>query len=475
MTDTSDHAAADHTATDHAAATLAAAAEAAEAAAPRSKRVRLGGSYRKLYVATALSNIGDGMAGIAYPWLASAITRNPLLVALVAGVQRLPWLFFTLPAGVITDRVDRRKAMVAMDTLRGVLTVVVALAVLGEQDVLPAPDELAGVTGTRTGLYLLLLAATLLLGCAEVLRDNCNQTFLPSIVPAEHLEHANGRIWSIEAAANTFIGPPIGSLLLLAAFSAPFFVDAGSFFVAAALVALIPGMFRAERPEHAFSGTWREELGEGVRWLWHHPLLRAMAIILGLMNMAGMISGSILVLYAQDVLHVTPLTFTLMGFGFAVGAIVGGHVAPWMSKRFGSGTCLAITLGSGAVAQTMIGLMTWWPLVAVLFAVGTLLGSTWNVITVSLRQTIIPPHLLGRVNSVYRFFAWGMMPIGAAIGGSVVWIADQYTSREMALRSVWFVDGGISLVLFLAGRRWLTTERLEAARAAGVVQEPAQA
>ena len=82
---------------------------------PKQPRVRLGSSYRKLYAATTLSNIGDGMSGIAYPWLATAITRNPVLVAVVAAAQRLPWLVFTLPAGVITDRVDRKKAMVAMD------------------------------------------------------------------------------------------------------------------------------------------------------------------------------------------------------------------------------------------------------------------------------------------------------------------------------------------------------------------------
>ena len=315
-------------------------------------RVRLGSNYRKLYVATALSNIGDGMAGIAYPWLATAITRNPVLVACVAVAQRLPWLIFTLPAGVITDRVDRRRAMVMMDALRCALSLLIAIAVLGQQSALPAPADVSSVVGTRTGLYLLLLLATLLLGSAEVLRDNCGQTFMPSIVAPEHLERANGRMWSIESVANTFIGPPLGSLLLLVAFSAPFFVDAGSFFAAAALVALIPGSFRAHRPEvadDAAAPSWRNELKEGVRWLWGHHLLRSMAIILGLMNLASSLSGAMFVLFAQDVLGITPLTFTIMGFGFAVGAIVGGYAAPWMSKTLGSGTCLQLTLATSAV------------------------------------------------------------------------------------------------------------------------------
>ncbi len=437
-------------------------------------RPRLGANYRKLYTATALSNIGDGMSGIAYPWLASAVTRNPLLVALVAAAQRLPWLVFTLPAGVITDRVDRKKAMVLMDGLRFMFTLLVAFAVLVQQDTLPAPDEVRNVVGTRVGLYVLLVIATLLLGCAEVLRDNCGQTFMPSIVHAEHLERANGRMWAIEGAANTFIGPPIGSLLLMAAFSAPFFVDAGSFFAAAALVFLIPGTFRAERPAVAPDApppNWKHELAEGVRWLRHNRLLWAMAIILGLMNMATNLSGAVFVLFAQDVLKVSPLTFTIMGFGFAIGGIVGGYAGPWMSKRFGSGTCLAITLASEAIAQSVVGALSWWPLVGIVFGIGAIMGSTWNVITVSLRQTIIPPHLLGRVNSVYRFFAWGMIPIGAVLGGLVVQIVDGFASAEMALRSVWFVSGGIHAVLFVFGRKLLTTERLEAARAAGVAND----
>ena len=98
---------------------------------------RLGPSYQKLFISTTVSNIGDGMSLIAYPWLASALTRNPLLISGVALVQRLPWMIFTLPAGVITDRVDRKKAMVAADFARFCLTLIVAFAVLAKQSSLP--------------------------------------------------------------------------------------------------------------------------------------------------------------------------------------------------------------------------------------------------------------------------------------------------------------------------------------------------
>jgi MFS family permease len=231
------------------------------AASTEPDKDRLGANFYKLFTGTVVSNLGDGIGTVAYPWLASAITRNPILVALVAVAQRLPWLLFTLPAGVITDRVDRRKAMVSMDIVRGVVTIGVAFAVLGAQGALPGPNEVDTVTGTRWGLLTLILLATLLLGMAEVLRDNANQTIVPNIVRPDQLERANGRIWSIEAVTNTFAGPPLGSVLLLVAFSLPFFVDAATFFVAAAMVALIPGSFRAKRDETLPRTTFRHELG----------------------------------------------------------------------------------------------------------------------------------------------------------------------------------------------------------------------
>jgi MFS family permease len=425
---------------------------------------RLGPSYHKLFISTTVSNIGDGMSLIAYPWLASALTRNPLLISAVALVQRLPWMVFTLPAGVITDRVDRKRAMVAADFARFGLTLIVALAVLAKQSSLPGADELSTVTGTATGLYIMLLIATLLLGTAEVLRDNCGQTFMPSIVEVDQLQKANGRMWSAEMIANTFIGPPLGSLLLIVAFSLPFFVDAASFLVAAILIWSIPGSFRAERPDDHVQKPWKAELADGFRWLWANDLLRSMAIILGLMNMASTLSGSVLVLFAQEILGVGPLVFTIMGFGFAVGAAIGSNLAPWLSKRLGSGTCLAMTLGSSAATSLVVAVSSWWPMVMVAWLIGSSLGATWNVITVSLRQSIIPSHLLGRVNSVYRFFAWGMMPIGALLGGTTVAVISSIANRRVALRSAFLLDGAIYLCLFIVGRSKLTTAKLEAAR-----------
>ena len=432
---------------------------------------RLGPNYWRLWIASVSSNLGDGVVLIAYPWLASAVTRDALLVAIVAVAQRLPWLIFSLPAGVITDRVDRRKAMVWMDTARTAITLVVALAVVAASSGLPAADQIARgfPVANHYFLYGLLLAATFLLGMAEVLRDNASQTILPSIVPGEALERANGRMWGAEMVANSFVGPLIGSLLLAVAFALPFFFDAATFAVAAVLVLRIRGSYRSEPGlSGGVGGGWRSEIAAGFGWLWRHELLRPMAIILGIMNAIFMMGSATLVLYAQEVLDTTAFVFALLGTGAALGGIVGSLTAPAISERLGSGPSLYVTLLGGSATSVIIGLATHWVIAWAMFLAFTFTAVLWNVITVSLRQTIIPDHLLGRVNSVYRFLAWGMMPLGLLLGGLLVTAAEQVVSREVALRLPWIAGGVAYLALFVYAAPRLTTSKLERARSAGI-------
>lgn len=366
---------------------------------------RLGRSYHKLFAASTISNLGDGIGQIAYPWLASAVTRNPLLVALVAVVQRLPWLLFSLPAGVITDRYDRRKLMVGANVTRTVLTMAVAAMVLHQADVLPGPDELDSanvVIDTNLGLYLVVIGATLLLGTAEVLYDNTAQTIMPSIVRESQLEKANGRMWSVEQVANTLAGPAAGAVLLAFAFAVPFVVDALTFALSALLIYLLPRP--ANRPVVHDRRPWREEAVEGFWWLWSHEFLRPLAISLGLLNMFNTMTIATLVLFAQEVLDTSTTEFAILSTGGAAGAIIGGWTASWVSTRLGEGPSLRFVLISGGVAAIITGLSSYWPVVWIMFGINMLGAMVWNVITVSLRQSIIPDPLLGRVNSVYRFF-----------------------------------------------------------------------
>jgi MFS family permease len=436
-------------------------------------RTKLGASYWKLWSATGISNLGDGITSIAYPWLASAVTRSPVLISLAALVSRLPWLLFTLHAGVITDRFNRKKIIVAMDTLRGGLTIIVGAVIYLERDSLPSLSELTNLTSLETNysLYFVILVTAFLFGLAEVLRDNSAQTLMPAVVEDKDLEKANGRMWSAESLTNSFIGPPLGSLLIGAAVFLPFFVDAATFFIAAALIASMKPTVKSFSPESKTGPiNFKAEIKEGFTWLWSHTLLRPMAIILGLLNGIAALTGATFILFAQEVLDTTVFIFAILGTAGAIGGILGGLLGPKVSEKIGTGRTLSLVLFTEALCTFFIGLTTNWQIVWVLTALATFTGVLWNVVTVSLRQSLIPTNLLGRVNSVYRFFAWGSIPIGALIGGVLVSALEGPIGREMAFRSVYFIAGGLALLLFLYAIRVLTTEAIDEARAAGSAQ-----
>ena len=431
---------------------------------------KLGASYWKLWTATAISNLGDGVSMVAYPWLASAVTRSPILIAAAGFASRLPWLIFTLHAGVLTDRFDRRKLIVAMDFMRGLLTVFVGLVVFFNKDSFPALDELTTITNLETNwpIYFTLLITAFLFGLAEVLCDNSAQTLMPSVVDKENLEKANGRMWSAESLTNSFIGPPLGSLLIGVAIFIPFFFDAVSFFFAVALIASLKGTFKPvadDKPREKIN--FKAEIKEGYAWLWAHPLLRPMAIILGSMNGLGTMVGATFILFAQEVLETSVFTFALLGTAGAVGGTVGGLLAPKISAKLGSGRSLAMTLAAAPIGSLIIALTTTWQVVWVVVVFETFFAILWNTITVSLRQSIIPTHLLGRVNSVYRFFAWGSIPIGMFVGGGLVSALTLVISRENALRAPYLFGVVLGLLLWALAAPRLTTAKIEAARKAG--------
>lgn len=428
--------------------------------------MKLGANYWKLWTSSAISNFGDGTSIIAYPWLASALTRDPLQIALIAVVQRIPWLVFSLPAGVITDRVDRRKLIAWMDVIRFGLTVVVAFVVLGVSGDLASPAEIAAGTGApppNAGWYLVMLyLATLGFGIAEVFRDNAAQTLMPSIVDHSLLEKANGRLWGAEMVMNSFVGPPLGGVFIAIAFSLPFFLDAATFGIAALLIFTIAGSFTPQQATER--RPFKEELTEGVRWLWNHRLLRSMGLILGTMNGLFMVALATYVLFVQEVLELSASSFGLLLTSGAIGGVLGSMTASKVSQRIGQGASLFTTLAVSSITLLFTGLTSSAIVVWVMFAIGSYVAVLWNVITVALRQSIIPDRLLGRVNSVYRFFAWGMMPIGSVLGGLIVAGTDALATRELALRMPFIFSAVVYGMLYFFALPRLNTRRIEEAK-----------
>jgi MFS family permease len=375
-------------------------------------------------------------------------------------------LIFTLPAGALTDRWDRKRIIVAMDTCRGALTFVVAFVVWSERKNIPDLKALTydSQVTTNLSLYMVIASAALIFGFTEVLRDNAAQTLLPSVVEAEGLEKANGRLWSSEYVMNSLIGPPLGSLLIGIAIFLPIFFDAASFFFSAALIASLTVSFQKNEKMSEAKSSLRSEISEGFRWLWSHDLFRPMAISLGALNLVNGISTATFILFSQEILQTSVFVFAILGTAGAIGGTIGGLLAPKLIEKTGSGRALMLTLLVGPIANLIIGMTSSWQVVWALTAFWVFFSVTWNVVTVSLRQSVIPSHLLGRVNSVYRFFGWGSLPIGSLLGGAIVSTLSGMLGRESALRAPYFVAAMLSIAIFFYAAPRLTTAKIEATK-----------
>ncbi|MEM7440686.1 MAG: MFS transporter [Pseudomonadota bacterium] len=396
-------------------------------------------NFRLLFSASAISNLGDGVSALAFPWLATLITKDPTLIALVAAATRLPWLLFALPAGVLTDRADRRRLMIMADLLRLLLTAgVIALIVS-----LPALP----LSGEPTLYIAGLCGLAFLLGTAEVVRDNAAQTALPSIVSSSNLERANGQLWSVEQIMGSFVGPPLAGVLIAYAVPAPFALDAITFGLAAWavwMIAVPPRVAPIRKPI-------RTEIRDAFTYLWSNISLRRLALMLGVINAIATASLTVLVLISQEVLGLNGLWHGVLLTAGAAGGVVGGLVCPAIAARLGAQRSIMLSLMLFPIPFLMIALTSSVTVVAIALFAEMFVALLWNVVTVSYRQRLIPDDMLGRVNSIYRFFAWGLMPVGALLGGWVVSFAEPDVGREAALRLPYFIGFGVSIALAAYG------------------------
>jgi MFS family permease len=378
---------------------------------------RLSRDYWRLWWANAISSTGDGAFVAALPLLAVTITRDPRLVSVVTAAIYLPWLLLSLPAGAVVDRYDRATLMWRAQAVQAAVVTMIAVLVVVHQ----ASIEV-------------LAAGGLLLGSAEVIFSNAAQSILPALVPPELLPKANGSQQVSLTVGESFLGPPAGSLLFAAAAVLPFGLDAASFAGSAALLARLPRTGdAAENAENADRPRIRAQVAEGLRWLARHRLLRVIAVLLGIYNFANQMGQAILVLLATQTLHVSIRGYGLLLAASAVGSVVGGLVNPILTRRIGMLPSLVLPALLTAAAFVGIGLAPGPVVVAALLACQGFAAAMWNVVTVSLRQRVVPGQLLGRVNSVYRMLGWGLMPLGALAGG--------FVAHAAGLRAPYIVAG----------------------------------
>jgi MFS family permease len=346
------------------------------------------------------------MVHAAAPLLTLSLTSDERLIAGVSFCAMIPWLVLSLPAGVYIDRFDRRKLMIASNIIRAVLFGIIAFsAAIGTLSIWTFMAILIGV------------------GCCEVIFDMSAQAFLPQIVPDHLLERANGRLSVLELITNNFIGLPLGAWAFVIAVGVPFGVNAASFALAAVLVASIriPSSASPELPSQDSRSSFKADLVEGLRWLWANKLIRTLAIMLGITNMTMMFGDAIFVKYAAVELGITGRAYGFLLALTAIGSILGGFLGEKISKRLGVAQSIVYSyFVFGAVGIIYFFVPNIWA-VAIAASLQGVASTTWNVVTVSLRQRVIPTELFGRVNSVYRFIGTGSIGIGALIGGQIAY------------------------------------------------------
>ncbi|WP_367135699.1 MFS transporter [Saccharothrix sp. HUAS TT1] len=399
-----------------------------------------GTGFWRLWTSTGLSNLADGTFKVALPLVAIQTTREPTLIAGLVFAVTLPWLVFALPAGALTDRLDRRRTMLRANAARACLMALLAAAV--------ALD--------RVDIWL-LYAIAFAAGTAETLYDTSAQSLLPQLVDRDLLPRANARLQAAELSASEFVGPPLAGLLVAAGALAAFTAPAALWLVALAVLWSIRGTFEVPR-EHR--STLRADIAEGLRFLLRHRLLRGLALMVGLFNVANTATGSVLVLHAvgpSSAMGLTPQLFGLLITTPAAGSLLGALVAERVITRLGRGRALATGFFTATLLVVAPAVTTEPYAVAAAFAVAGAGITLLNVVAVSLRQHITPDRLLGRVNSAYRLVAWGTMPLGAALGGVL--------GEVFGLRAVFVVMSVVAL-LTLLGLTAATNRKIDQALAA---------
>jgi len=401
--------------------------------------IRESRNFRLMLSGAGLTNLADGIGVVAFPWLATLITTDPRALALVAFATRIPWFLWSLPVGVWTDRVDRQRMIVWADLARMALAVAVVALILARPEA-ASPGEVTALIAALSGLAFLM-------GTAEVFRDNAAQTAMPAIVDKDRLEEANGQLWSVEQVMGQFVGPPLAGVLIALTVPAPFLFEALAFGLAALAIWAISFPARAVAvPE----GFWRE-MRAGWDWLRGHAVLLRLAVMLGGLNAAHLATMTVMVLFAQEILGLDAIGFGLLLTAGAAGGVAGGLLCPWLAAWLGPQRSLMVALALFPLPY----LALWWTgSVVVAGAALAFEGFTailWNVVTVSYRQRVIPDALLGRVNAIYRFFGWGMMPVGALAGGWIMALSEPMLGREDALRLVFLVAALGFALLFIYG------------------------
>jgi MFS family permease len=405
-------------------------------------------AFTRLAAAATISGLGDGATQIAGALLAMSLTRSPVRIAGLLAAQQIPWVLGALPAGALVDRVDRRRAMAAACLVRA--------AALGTLGLLAA----AG----RAGMPLLYLVF-LLVGGAGVVYENAATVVVPALVDQARLTRANGRLQAASSLTRSLLAQPLGAWLYTVATWAPFLLDTAGLLVVTLLTATLPGSACGARPpDGGRSGNarprspsprpgharippvaWLASMREGLTWLAGHRPLRGLALAVALSNLGLGALFSVFVLFARVRLGTGPVGYGLLLAVMAAGGLAGGLAAGRVTSAIGTGTALRVDLVVEAVSYTGLLLIRDPVAAAALLAFLSANLAVFSSVGATLRQSLAPPGMLGRVQGAYRAISNAGLLAGAALGGLL-------TSAAGLTAPLWLGLAAITLVIALAWR-----------------------
>lgn len=369
----------------------------------REKARPLGAAFGNIFTANLASSLGDGIVRVAIPLLAARLTSDPFLISIIAALALLPWLFFAIPAGILIDRIDRRKALALAQAVRTVLAIVVLVLVLTN-------------TLTIWWLYVVIFVY----GAFETVYDGAIRAVVPSIVPKEDLPRANSRIEGGELVVQSFLSGPLTSLLFAVSVLIPLGLNGLVFALAGGLALALPKAASGRQFAEAAKEEpvpWHRQLLDGFKFIVGSRMLVTLwlfSTFIGIMSTAATASW---VLFVLEELHVPEALFGVFMLSGAVGGILGAVITSRLKSWWGAGPTMAVTTVLSGVALLIAGLIPQIWAGALGFALSSLSVTVWNILVMSLRQAYIPGRLLGRVHGSWRTVLWGAMPIGALLGG----------------------------------------------------------
>ena len=367
-----------------------------------------------------VSNLGSSFTAFALPLLVYKLTGSALNLAITMAAYFVPYLLFGLVIGAFVDRVDRKRLMILADFGRA--------GALATIPVLAATDSL--VVWWVYGVQFVVATMTIAFDSAEF-------AAIPSLVDREELVTANGRIMASYQGASV-LGPlAAGAMVAVVPIETVLLVDAASFLLSAAALALVRASLNAEgEPERKHI---LRDVADGLRFVLGHPVLRNISVMMALINFAGITTWTQLVLFAKDRLDASDSEVGILYSAGSLGIVALSLAAGRIRRRLRFSTAALgalmlmglLTVGFAAATEFWLAVPLWASIAG--------LGLFFNINTTSLRQEITPPHMLGRVMSIAGVLAWSANPLGALAGG---WAIER--TGNVAL-----VYGGVGVLVFL--------------------------